>query len=349
MNRNRRADRTRRRPIAVAVSLALVVVAAMLLAVSGLTDTLDVGGAFRRPAPIVEVADDPYTDRPLHVDPSSQTARAAMDDDRFVALAATPQAKWFTDWTTAETIEAELGTYLAGAGARQELAVAVLYRIPERDCGSHAAGGAADHDEYRAWIDGAARALEGQQAIVVLEPDAVGQLDKCTTGRAELLRYASDRLGSTGAWVYIDGGHSRWVEPDEMAERLQQVGIEHLRGFTTNVANFRATEDEREYGEQVVAELTRLGIEEKRFVIDTGRNGGEVSDDEWCNPPGARLGRAPALLFDGAWDAALWIKSPAESDGTCHGGPRTGFYDQLALMLMGEPNAIERRASRRKG
>ena len=309
---------------------------------SGLLSGLSREGEFRY-VPAVTVDDgDPYTSMELYADPDSQTARAAARDPRLLPLAEAPQGKWFTDWTDSSTIEGAVSAYVGGAAARHEMPVAVLYRIPGRDCGGYAAGGATDGVEYRAWIDGAARGVAGRPAIVVVEPDAVGQLDKCTgPERADLIRYAVDTMSATGARVYIDAGHSQWLSAEEMARRLDSVGIASARGFTTNVANYYPVAAERDYAEHVVAALAALGQDGKRYLIDTGRDGGEVSPGDKCNAPGARSGPAPALLFDGNMDGYLWIKPPAESDGSCHGGPPSGFYDDLALMLLGQPNAIE--------
>ncbi|KUJ70937.1 hypothetical protein ACZ90_01130 [Streptomyces albus subsp. albus] len=72
----------------------------------------------------------------------------------------------------------------------------------------------------------------------------------------------------------------------------------------------------------------------KHFVTDTSRNGrgpwtpppARHSDpQDWCNPPGRGLGARPTLHTpDPLQDAALWVKTPGESDGQClrgAGGP----------------------------
>lgn len=332
-----------RRSLVIVGSVAvLAVVAAAVLGVSGLLAELTQHDQFRSAPAVTAVDGDPYTTMGLYADPTSQTARAAARDPRLVPLAEVPQAAWFTDWTDATTIEGAISAYVGGAAARHEMPVAVLYRIPGRDCGGHAAGGAPDASEYRAWIDGAARGIAGRPAIVVVEPDALAQLDTCTgPERIDLLRYAVETMAATGAWVYIDAGHSDWWPADEMARRLEAAGIESARGFTTNVANYRPQEAEEAYAEELVTALAARGLEGKRYIIDTGRNGGDVDAGERCNPVGARSGSRPALLFEGSLDGYLWIKPPAESDGPCHGGPASGFYRELALMLLGRANSIE--------
>jgi endoglucanase len=65
------------------------------------------------------------------------------------------------------------------------------------------------------------------------------------------------------------------------------------------------------------------------FVIDTSRNGvgpwrpmGYSGDpQDWCNPPGRRIGLAPTLNTNVELvDAYLWVKIPGESDGECTRG-----------------------------
>jgi endoglucanase len=53
--------------------------------------------------------------------------------------------------------------------------------------------------------------------------------------------------------VYIDAGHSRWVSADDMAVRLNQVGVDHARGFSLNTANFFTTDEATGYSEAISA------------------------------------------------------------------------------------------------
>ena len=75
----------------------------------------------------------------------------------------------------------------------------------------------------------------------------------------------------------------------------------------------------------------------KRYVVDTSRNGyaSPVGGDV-LNPTWARLGKAPRLVFDGAFDGTLWVKHPGESDGRVNGGSSSGEWcDMLADRLLG--------------
>ena len=172
-------------------------------------------------------------------------------------------------------------------------------------------------------------------ALVILEPDALPQLGQCEQGdRLSMLSYAVDALSTTGARVYIDAGHENWLSAEQIADRLKMVGVDKVTGFSLNVSNFYTTEDEVRFAESVRSELSKLGIADSHYVIDISRNGAGPQT-EICNPSEARLGRAPQLFRGGALDGLLWIKPPGETDGACRDAPTVGFWAPAALSLLG--------------
>lgn len=274
----------------------------------------------------------------LYPDPYSSSTIAAKKDARLALLASIPQGKWFTGWTSISSIKKDVASYVKAADVAGKVPLVVLYQIPGRDCGGYSSGGLSTAADYRAWIDGAAAALTGHSnAMVVVEPDALPQISTCSdpAERTGEIRYASQKLAATGARVYLDAGHSGWVAPTTMAQRLVDAGIQYARGFSTNVANFNATDAEKAYAANVTTALAALGIGGKHYVIDTGRNGAGTTGDV-CNPPSARVGTRPKQFASGALDAYLWIKTVGETDGACNGGPASGFSTKLALALMSE-------------
>ncbi len=292
------------------------------------------------PAPAVRLASDgnPLAGLPFYVNPASK-ARAAADgvDPRspeLDAIANTPTAYWMDNLST-PAVDAK---YIASAQAAGTMPVLALYGIPHRDCGSFAAGGFGSADAYKGWIDGVASAIGGGPAAVILEPDALAMAD-CLSGdqrqeRFDLMRYAVDKLTANPATaVYIDGGHARWLSAEDMAGRLNDVGVGKARGFSLNTANFFTTEESIGYGD-TISGLTNGA----HYVIDTGRNGAGPTDDElyWCNPSGRALGAAPTTdTGNGNVDAFLWVKRPGESDGSCNrGDPGAGrFVNSFAIDL----------------
>jgi endoglucanase len=155
------------------------------------------------------------------------------------AIANTQQAFWIDQAVPSAAITRCVG----GAQAAGSMPVLAVYAIPHRDCGSFAAGGFATADGYRQWIDGVGATLASNPATVILEPDALDMADCLSPAQRDerfgLIRYAVDTLtrNPTTA-VYIDGGHSRWLSADKIAARLNQVGVDHARGFSLNTSNF---------------------------------------------------------------------------------------------------------------
>lgn len=271
---------------------------------------------------------DPRLTRSLYADTKSSAAKAAKKNGQFKKLATTPQAFWATDHLSASAVRSAVRSYADRAIKNKRTPVVAVYAIPARDCGSHSAG-TFTAATYKKWISRLALGLKGKKAIVILEPDALAMLGDCARqgDRAGLLRYATKKLKAAGVWVYIDAGHSRWRAPSVMAQRLKDAGITSARGFATNVASFQSNPAEQQYAKQVLAELRKLKITGKRYVIDSSRNGSaNVLPGEFCNPPGARVGKRPTVYRKGTLQAYLWVKNPGESDGACNGGPVAGAW-----------------------
>jgi endoglucanase len=273
----------------------------------------------------------------LYADPNNHAAQTAMTATDPVMkrvmtkLAAIPTANWI------QNVETGVQNVVTAAANAGQTPVLVLYNIPDRDLGSYSAGGSSDSNGYKAWIQNVAAGVGSQNAIVILEPDALAQMNQLAKARQEiryeLLRFAIQTLkANPHVKVYVDGGHPNWVNAIDMAHRLVQAGLSDADGFSLNVSNFVTTSDNEAYGKKISALVGN-----KHFVIDTSRNGNGPRGDEWCNPPGRALGLKPTADTDNDLvDYYLWIKVPGESDGTCNGGPAAGtwwpsYAESLAL------------------
>jgi endoglucanase len=253
-------------------------------------------------------------------------------------IAREPQANWYGGWSG--DIKTVVTNYVNAATRANELALLVLYNVPNRDCGQYSAGGAADASAYLQWVEAFAEGIGQRRAAVVLEPDALPLLAQCLSepdqsARLEMLRQAVQLLASRpGVSVYIDAGHSSWVPAPEMASRLKGAGIDLARGFALNTSNYRTDDELIRYGKEVILALGT----DAHFIIDSSRNGNgpaPVAEEDWCNPEGRALGRAPtADTGEAALDAFLWIKRPGESDGECKGGPAAGqWFEERAVEM----------------
>jgi endoglucanase len=309
------------------------------------------------PAPAAAPADDaPITDAPtppkaegnplkgvkLWVDPESlarlranalrptEPAKAALLDK----IANQPQALWLGEWNSDVFRKVQ---YVVDMAAKDNsLPIFIVYNVPGRDCGQHSAGGLKTGDMYRRWIRKVAAGIGDKGAVVIVEPDSLGLVEGCLTPeqvkeRLFLIHDAVKVLRQNPKTiVYIDGLHSKWAGVDPVVERLKQAGVADAHGFSINVSNYRPLDELIPYGKEVSQKLGGA-----HFVIDTSRNGAGAAGDEWCNPPGRKLGRPPTTdTGDALIDGFLWLKRPGESDGECNGGPKAGvFWDERAFEM----------------
>ncbi|WP_431278881.1 glycoside hydrolase family 6 protein [Leifsonia poae] len=273
----------------------------------------------------------------LYVDPYSDARKvadqlAAGGDTAGSAIVRTiaeqPTAVWLGDWYSPALLLSVIQRHIRAAAAQDATLVFVTYAIPNRDCGGFSAGGFTP-DQYLAWNRTIADALAGTRAVILIEPDSLAMLSsaKCAgeaSIRLPLIKSAVEILNAAELTTYLDGGNARWLTPAVQASWLTAAGIDEAHGFYTNVANFDATQSERDYAGKV---SSRVGW--KHFVIDVSRNGNGWTGT-WCNPPGAALGQNPQITegVTTKLDALLWVKHPGASDGECNGGPAAGSWFQ---------------------
>jgi cellulose 1,4-beta-cellobiosidase len=242
--------------------------------------------------------------------------------------------------------------------ARGKLAVLVLYDLPNRDCSAAASAGElgpGDEGRYRSEVvDPLAaqlRAHPDQRVAVVIEPDSLANLvtnakvEKCAKSDAlyrGAIAYAVSTLAMPHVSLYLDAGHSGWLGWDPHRAKAAAIfkdvldragGAHKIRGFATNVSGYSVLRgddgrrlepsnpcpDELTYVEKLSADLAKVGIADKGFVIDTSRNGragARSKSSHWCNIEGAGLGERPRAAPSPRVDAYFWIKVPGESDGT---------------------------------
>ena len=278
----------------------------------------------------------------LYRDPDTAVARwvAANPNDSRTSLissriASQPATRWLSNFNLA-TIQSEVSTYVGAAAGAGQVPALTVYGIPNRDCGGASAGGAPDLTQYQTWVSRIAQGLAGRTTLILLEPDSIA-LQTCLssseiTARDQALAAATRTLKAAGAKVYLDGGHSAWNSGAEQGRRLSEAGVGDADGFYTNASNFQSTANEAAFGRSVLNALSGRGINGKRQVIDTSRNGGAAGD--WCGDDNTdrRIGRYPTLdTGDANIDAYLWIKPPGEADGCAYAAG--SFQPALAASL----------------
>jgi cellulase/cellobiase CelA1 len=202
------------------------------------------------------------------------------------------------------------------AGALLVLAGLVGYLLSRPSANRHAES---DEQAYERWVSGFAAGLGDRAAVVVLEPDALAELNSCLDpaqqqARLQMLSYAVKTLQTDRVQVYLDAGHANWVPASQMAARLRAADIAQAAGFSLNVSYYDTTGREIGYA----TELDRdLGLA-KRFVIDTSRNGAGRPGRRLDPPsrpaaralPGAGRGALASRLFtDPDTQAANWVRA----------------------------------------
>lgn len=335
-------------PLAATGAVALAVAAAMVSAPAGATAPGTAASTTANPAadtaagipantqPGTAAADDTY-----YVDPGTQAAdwvKAHQGDSRADVIgeriASVAQGRWFTTSNTDE-VRGEVDAFVGAADSADRIPILVVYNMPNRDCGGASSGGAADHTEYRQWVDEIAAGLAGRPATIILEPDVLALMSNCQNdseqrGTEDSMAYAGRAFkdASPLASVYFDAGHSNWHSPAEMASRLVASDIAtSADGISTNVSNYNFTADEVAYDQAI---LNAIGSPELGAVVDTSRNGnGPDAGGEWCDPAGRAIG-TPTTAETGAdrIDAFLWVKPPGEADGCI--APAGRFVPQRA-------------------
>ncbi len=279
---------------------------------------------------------DPNSNPAVWVRDNGADSRAARIRD---AIASKAGARWFGNWSG--NIGTATGAYVGAADNADKLPVLVAYNVPGRDCGGHSGGGAGSPAAYRTWIAEFAGGIGNRPAIVIIEPDALAQIDCLPNDserqiRLDLIRYATEQLRdqSPNTWVYVDAAHANWIAADVMAQRLEGGGVRNAHGFVLNVSNYYTTGENVSKGNAINGSLSSRYGYTKPFAVDTSRNG-NGSNGEWCNPAGRRLG-VPSQVGGGP-EVQLWVKVPGDSDGQCGiapGVPAGTFSPDLAIRLI---------------
>jgi endoglucanase len=209
-------------------------------------------------------------------------------------LVDTPRAVWLPG-SSPEAVE-ETARSVTGRAARTGgVPVLVAYNIPFRDCSGFSAGGATNTEGYLAWIDALARGIGQREAIVILEPDALGiipfyhdlqgnaewcqpaEADPATSAdeRFRQLQSALDRLlQQPRVHVYLDGTHSGWLGAGDSASRLVRAGVERAAGFFVNVSNYEPTPALEKYGSWISSCIA--------FAANAADGGWRLGHYEYC-------------------------------------------------------------------
>lgn len=206
------------------------------------------------------------------------------------------------------------------------------------------------------------------------------------------IKYAVEQFAQQApkVWLYLDSSHGSWIGWKDsnmipFVKLVQSMGIApYLRGFSSNVANYQplgkmcpqidwclphnnhlsdeccndpcklTTQYNGCTNELNFVQLLGSYFPDKKFIIDTGRNGVPNARQDcanWANPRDTGLGQYPTA--DTGYpqvDAYLWLKTPGESDACTEilpDGTHCARFDTMATSIdsigsrIGEPRAPE--------
>ena len=256
-----------------------------------------------------------------------------------------PVSFWYGERSGAKTMD-NLTDRLTRLMERADpyLPVLVLYNLPGRDIGQYSKGGSKTIDSYLDFVERFADGVGDKTPITVYEPDGLPHMTQLSRREAivrmSLIKDALDILTTRSqCQVYVDVGHSNWLEAERAGALLNRVVNDKVKGFSVNVSNFRSTEESAVWASDVQSKCMHpLG-----YVIDTSRNGNGPYGNQWCNPPGRALGHPPTTDTGiPGCDAFLWVKIPGESDGKRNGGPQAGrFWPEYATQLVENSSLVK--------
>ena len=186
----------------------------------------------------------------------------AEDASLIAQMEATPAAVWLTGGTP-DQVAQQVRTTMFEASLERAEPVFVVYDIPGRDCSQYSAGGALDTAAYEAWVAAVARAVGTAHAVMLVEPDSLGNMPSdcgLTTStypftdaeRFTELDYAVTALeNDPDTSVYLDGTNSHWQQVGNISSRLLQADVADTQGFFLNVSNYQTNAASEDYGNWV--------------------------------------------------------------------------------------------------
>ncbi len=187
-------------------------------------------------------------------------ARKTTEAAGLARMLATPQAVWFTSGTPAQ-VERQVRVTMSQAEDAGAVPVLVAYDIPGRDCAQYSSGGALTDADYRAWISAFAAGIGNGRAVVILEPDSLGNMPTdchlpagahypfTDQGRiTDLIDGVGNLEADPNTLVYLDATHSAWQAVGDIAQRLVEAGVQQAQGFYLNVSNYQYTSNNIAYG-----------------------------------------------------------------------------------------------------
>ncbi|RHY63805.1 hypothetical protein DYB38_005815 [Aphanomyces astaci] len=285
-------------------------------------------------------------------------AKSDYPDLRYAieAVESKPVATWYTD--RSQYLAEATATLAACAprnGRLDTLPTFVVYGLPKKDCHGTFSGDGVNQNaaDYMAFVSKLASLVGTQDALYVLEPDAMGLLAESPSACGWDNNYLPNMAmavklltqNTPAARLYVDVGW--WTFKDDarvtslvaLMKILAKAGA--VRGIVLNTSNYRSNDELLQWCKVFIDATPGMNF---KCVFDTSRNyHGASPTGEWCNANTAGIGLPPTdQTGSDLVEYFLWLKTPGQSDGACNigvsadamSGPAAGEFFEKGFSMM---------------
>ena len=207
-------------------------------------------------------------------------------------LVQTPRSVWLGYWTPTNQVTAYTAATVAASQNGNPKALTEFTTFLLSPWERWAAQGSWNVGADETWYRDMAAGIGSARAMVIVQADLPFAHTTSSTAPERIDTYAvqvlSDQPHTT---VYIDGGTQGWYDAEQDASLLIHNGIRYARGFALNDTDYDPTALDDQFGAKVVADLAKMGVKGKHFIVDTDENG--QSYGYGALRPGTRINLAP--------------------------------------------------------
>jgi endoglucanase len=207
-------------------------------------------------------------------------------------LVKTPRAVWLGYWTPTDQVRAQTAATVVASQNGNPNALTEFATFLLNPWEKKAAHGSWNVGADEAWYRDMAAGIGSSRAMVIVQADLPYAHTTPSTAPERIDTYAAQALNALPhTTVYIDGGTEGWYDAEQDASLLISNGIRYARGFALNDTDYDTTAIDDVFGAKVVADLAKMGVKGKHFIVDTDENGQSYGPAELR--PGTRINLAP--------------------------------------------------------
>jgi endoglucanase len=189
-------------------------------------------------------------------------------------LALKPRAVWLGYWDPTGQVRADTAATVAASQNGNPNALTEFATFELNPWERWVVHGSWNVSADETWYRNMAAGIGSAPALVIVQADLPFAHRTSSTAPEQIDTYAAQVLSADPhTTVYIDGGTEGWYNAEQDASLLIRNGIRYARGFALNDTDYNPTALDDEFGARVVADLAKLGVKGKHFIVDTDENG----------------------------------------------------------------------------